>query len=314
MLSDRWPPFPDIEDALPSVEPPPLALFEEEEFGVEVDNLDGLFYTYRDTSISPLASPFQDCKSTNSTGRIEATSHSNSEYSSTAYSTPNYSSTLLPDTEEALPSVEPPPLALFEEEEFGVEVDNLEVPTLLDGLFDTYRDTSISPLASSPQYSETTDSAGLIEANSEYSSTAYSTSINSSTLDFALRLKRFSSEYNANDVDSGQNSVSPALLNSFGALQFSQASFQHVNVVNAQSDDGQNQPPVGISPDSLSVALQGPTPVPKDPPIDAAPATQPRTGPIRKAHECPICGDRKYNFHSFYMRYSMFLFSIYEEV
>jgi hypothetical protein len=220
----------------------------------------------------------------------------------------------LPDIEEALPSVEPPPLALFEEEEFGVEVDNLEVPTLLDGLFDTYRDTSISPLAPSSQYSESTNSAGLIEvtSNSEYSSTAYSTSNYSSTLDPALRL---GFEYNVNDVDPGQNSMSSAFLNSFGTLQLSPAFFQHVNVVNAQSDDGQNQPPVGISPDSLSASLQGLAPVvPLDPPIDAAPATQPCTGPIRKTYICPICCDRKYNFHSFFTRYSMFLSSIHEEV
>ena len=214
------------------------------------------------------------------------------------------SSNLWPSQPEALPSVEPPPLAWFEEEEFGVEVevDNLEVPTLLDGLFDTYRDTSILHLAPSSQYSESSNSTGLIEATaaSEYSSTAYSTSNYSSTFSPALRLD---SEYNAIDVDLGQDSVSSAPLNSFGTLQFSQAPFPHVNVVNVQSDDGQNQPPVGISPDSLSAARQGLAPVvPKDPPIDAAPATQPRTGPIRKTYDCPICCRRKFNFRSLFLR------------
>ena len=238
-----------------------------------------------------------------------------------------------------LPSFKPPPQAAPESFEKDIEglLDSFKdlrfpTPSDHDGPFLTYRDPTLS-LASPLESTYTTDSSEN-PATSDYSCSSMVHSDYLSFFDFALRHDDVVSEYT--DVDpkydsvfSGATTVAPVpaidlsgLLVSFGPLQLSPSLFPHVQVVEAQSDDEPDRPPVGISPHILSAAFPSPPPaVPTDPPVCAASMprarklpnrTQTRTGPIRtKKFVCSYCGHRKHHFHSFvFLRTQMFISSI----
>ncbi|KAH9028219.1 hypothetical protein EDB85DRAFT_1971448 [Lactarius pseudohatsudake] len=232
------------------------------------------------------------------------------------------------DVKADLPSFTPPPQAT--PESFDEELDNLDVDVqslTLDDIFLTPSGLVPSPGLALPSDSAYTADSSMGPATaSEYSSMAYSTSNYSAPFDFGSSpgfasapnsiyttesneypatseyssATNYTSDYPAHfDFTSQLNAIDPkrtifsdpsVFLDSSG-LQLSPALFPDVCVAEAQSDDGFNGPPVGISPHVLSAAFQGPTsPYQTDPPVGAASAKKSRTGPIKEEYTCPECG------------------------
>ncbi len=217
-------------------------------------------------------------------------------------------SLLSEDVEADLPCFAPTPQAdpeSFEKDFEELDLDNfdgnVQFLTPLDDPLHMFRGFIPSPGLASPSESTCTTESSEDPASSEYSFMTNSTSNYSAPFDFVLRDVDFGSEYNGVGPKHNIFPDSSAFLDSLDP-QLSLAFFHHVQVVEAQSDDGPYRPSVGISPHSLSTAFQSPPPaVPTDPPICDTSTTQTRTGPIRtKKYICPDCGHRKWNFLSFF--------------
>jgi len=200
-----------------------------------------------------------------------------------------------------LPSFKPPPQADLESFENDVEVllaeldsFSVPIPTLPDVSFTTYRVPAPSLLSLSN--STYTTKSSEYPATSEYSqaSLTYST-YSPSTSAFAMSTSALS-------MASIPSTDPSAFFEPFEPPRLSPAPFPHVYV---DEDTGPYQPPVGVSPQSLSVASPTPPEMPTDSPVCATSMQQQArklpdsdTGSIRKRFICPDCrhgSARKHN-------------------